>query len=192
MSRRLYPWVAGGLAVLTALLSVLTLVALRTGGEARLGDVAFLKLAAGYDRRAEPILAPAAPPPMGPRRQAADLSRAAIAQFPYDTSAWLRLAYVDALDHGRLTPQGVAWIRRSYDLVAVDPQVGLWRVRFALAFAQSLPKDVREDVRNEVKAMAVNGSARRDLRQMVTSIQDPVGAVWLALWLKQLEPTVAK
>lgn len=184
-------WLAGGLALSTGVSCILALLALRAGGEVRLGPQPILSLAAGYDRKAEPLLAPTVPPPPVVRREAAELSRLAISQYPYDTGAWLRLAYVDALDNGRLTAAGEASLRRSYDLIAVDPQLGPWRIRFALAFGQALPKDLRDAVRNEVNALGRDGAARANLRQMVVAIPDPVGAVWLQLWLTQLESTVS-
>lgn len=178
----------GALAALTLAFSALALTALNAGGEAPP-----MKMAAGYDRRAEPILAPATPPAPPLREEAARLSRAALRQFPYDTGAWLRLAYVDVLRHGRLTPEAVRLLGRSYDLVAVDPDLGVWRVRFALNFAQQLPPGLREAVKNEVRALSIEWSTRKQLRDSVGGLADPVGAAWLVLWMDQNRaPTVAK
>jgi hypothetical protein len=182
---------AGALVVATFVLSLLALIALNAGGEARIGSMSLLQLAAGYDRRAETLLASAQPSPAD-RRQAAGLSRGAVRQFPYDTSAWLRLAYVDALEHGGLTPAGVALLSRSYQLVAVDPDVGLWRVRFALENSQALSHNLRENVRNEAFALGMNGDKRSELRQMAATIRNPAGRLSAALWLNRLEAGVTK
>jgi len=180
------------LAAATAILSLLGVIALRSGGEARLGPVPLMKIAAGYDRSALPILAGPAIPSFAERRRAVALSHGAITQFPYDVSDWLRLAYVDDLDHGGLTPQGVADLRRSYDLIAVDSELGFWRVRFALENSQVLPGDVRASVRREVAAMWVNPNHRAQLRQAIPSIHNPAGRLSLALWLNRLDASVAR
>jgi hypothetical protein len=186
------PAALAALAALTFLTSLTCLVALKSGGEARLGPMVLLRLAAGYDRRAEALLAgPALLRPKS-RQQAATLSQAAIEQYPYDTSAWLRLAYVDALAHGGLTAAGLANIKQSYDLVAVDSYVGLWRVRFALENSQTLTPDVRQSVRNEVSALWRNGENRGPLHEMAGAIGNPAGRLSLALWLNRLEAPVAK
>jgi hypothetical protein len=126
------------------------------------------------------------------RMEAARLSRAAIAEFPYDTSAWLRLAYVDSLDHGGLSPAGIALLKRSYDLVAIDPEVGLWRIRFALENSQALSPDLRASVRNETSGLWKNWDDRAALHEMARSIINPAGRLSLALWLQGLESQVAK
>lgn len=170
----------GALAAATALASTWALVALNTGGEAPP-----MRIAAGYDRKAEPLLDGEALLRQTNRAEAARLSRAAIAQFPYDTSAWLRLAYVDSLDHGGLTPAGVALLKRSYDLVAVDPEVGLWRIRFALENSQALSPDLRASVRKEASALWKNN--RGPLHEMAPAIINPAGRLSLALWLQRLD-----
>lgn len=173
------------LALLTAALSIASLAALNSGGA-----FAGLRVAMGYDRAAEALLAEPTPPPAAQGR-AARLSHDAITRFPYDSAAWLRLAYVDWLANGRLTPQGAAWLKRSYDLVAVDPDVGLWRIHFALENSQSLSADLRADVRNEAFALLTNGSMRTELRQLMPTIHNPAGRLSLALWLSR-PTTVAK
>jgi hypothetical protein len=183
---------AGALAGITLAASILGLVALQAGGEARLGPIPLLKIAAGYDRRAEPILAGPAVPPPGERAYAQTLSRAAIAQFPYDIGAWLRLAYVDYLDHAGLTPAGLGYLKRSYDLIAVDSELGFWRIRFALENSQALSPEVRASVRREVQAMCVNPNHRARLQQMLPTIRNPAGRLSLALWLNRLDASVAK
>lgn len=188
-------WRLPGLSLLAAATfggSLVCLIALENGGEVRVGPLPLAKIAAGYDRQAEPLLAAPVVPPPAVRRQAAALSRKAIAQFPYDITAWLQLAYVDALDHGGLTPAGLADLKRSYDLVAVDSELGFWRIRFALENSQALTPELRASVRREATAMCVNPNHKSELRKMVPTIRNPAGRLSLALWLNRLEPTVAK
>jgi hypothetical protein len=169
------------LAGVTAIASVSALVALNAGGEAPP-----IRIATGYDRKAEPLLRGPSLTRSADRAEAARLSRQALSQFPYDTSAWLRLAYIDALDHGGLTPAGAALLKRSYDLVAIDPDVGLWRVRFALENSQALPPDVRASARAEAFALWKNPANRGPLREMARSMINPAGRLSLALWLQRL------
>jgi hypothetical protein len=183
---------AVALAITTFTLSILSIYALNRGGEVRMGSDAVVQLAAGYDRRAEPMLATPQIPPPPIRQEAAALSRKATEQFPYDTSAWLRLAYVDALEHGGLTPAGVAMLQRSYDLVAVDPQVGVWRVAFALENSQALPSPLRVTVREEASTLWRSRSKRSELRKMADTIANPAGRLSLHLWLNRLDATVTR
>jgi hypothetical protein len=180
------------LAGATLVSSISGLVALQSGGEARLGAAPLMKIAAGYDRRAMPLLAGPAIPSPRDRREALRLSRGAIAQFPYDNGAWLRLAYVDYLDHGGLTPAGLADLKRSYDLIAVDSELGFWRVRFAMENSQALTAELRTSVHREVAAMWLNPNHRAELKQAMPTIQNPAGRLSLALWLNRLDAAVAK
>jgi hypothetical protein len=182
---------ASSMAVATFLGALAALVALNSGGEARVGPVPLMSLAAGHGRTAERLLAPPAPSEVD-RRKAQAFSRAALRQFPYDVSSWLRLAYVDALDHGQLTPDGVALLRRSYDLVPVDIYVGVWRVRFALENSHALPRDLRAMVRNEVETLWQNPRRRAELKEMAATIRDPAGRLSAALWLNRLQRHVAE
>lgn len=182
----------GGLALFTFATSILGLVALQAGGEAGLGPLAAMKVAVGYDRRAEPILAGPAVPRPAQRRYAEHLSREAISQFPYDVGAWLRLAYVDYLDHGTLTTTGLSYLKRSYDLIAVDSELGFWRIHFALENSQALSPEVRASVRREVSAIWMNPNHRSALQQTLRTIQNPAGRLSLALWLNRLDAGVAK
>jgi hypothetical protein len=193
MSRRPAAAIAAacGLAATTLVFSALVLVALNSGGEARLGSVAVLRLAAGYDRRAEPLLAAPRIPSPADAQAAAQLSQRALTVFPYDTTAWLRLAYLDALRHGGLSAEGVSYLTRSYDLVAVDPDVAVWRIRFALENSQSLTPDLRRSVRDE--ALALGSTPHREsLRELQPKIQNAAGRLSLALWLNRLDAGVAK
>lgn len=170
-----------------ALSSVLALVALNGGGAMRLGSIELLPIAAGYDRRATQLTL-GAPPPAGPlRAEAFAKSRAAIAQFPYDTSAWLRLAYLGQDAAGRLTPEGLAALSRSYDLVAVDPDFALWRIGYALEHSQDLPKPLRALVRQEAAALWTQPGMRGRLRDLQAQLRNPAGRLSLALWINLLQ-----
>ena len=119
----------GAFAAATIVFASVLLWALNDGGEARLPIGLGVKIAAGSDRMAEALLRPIAPSARS-QKLARALSLASIHQYPYDTSAWLRIAYIDRLSHSALTPAGINALKLSYDLVGADPDVGQWRVRF--------------------------------------------------------------
>jgi hypothetical protein len=182
---------AGGLAAVTLLTSVAVLVALRNGGEARIGPVVAMRIAAGYDRRANGLVYDRLPTTRD-MAAAADLSKRAIGQYPEDLSAWVRLVYVDYLQHGALTAQGLADLRRSYDLIGVDPQFGLARIRLALLDPQPLPSELLEEVHAEVAVLGRSPRWRPRLEALARDLSTPAGRETLNLWLTRLGPAVAQ
>ncbi|CAN7416258.1 hypothetical protein LJR219_002658 [Phenylobacterium sp. LjRoot219] len=179
----------GGVCLVSSLLA---LASINSGGAVRVGGAHLLPLAAGYDRQAQTALSPAAGPPPDVRRAAAEASRSAIAEFPYDTGAWLRLAYLDHAEHGELTPTGIAALSRSYDLVAVDTDFGVWRIAFALENSQALPQPLRASVQQEAAALWTVGRYRGQLRNLRTQLRNPAGRLSLMLWINRLQASDAK
>lgn len=165
-------------------LALLHLIALTAGGAAQIGALRLAVIGAGYDREAERLLASQKPPEAAIER-AEQITQLALDEFAYDTSAWTRLAYIDRLRHGHLTPTGASALARSYDLVAVDPNVGAWRVHFALENWDKLPKSLKESAREEAKAMATDGGGKVKLRAALKAVKAPVGATLAALWLQR-------
>lgn len=182
----------GALAALTAATSVLGLIALNGGGEARLGPLTLLRVSAGYDRRAEPLIAPGFMPSPAERERIVRLSDKALEEAPYDSAARLRIAYVDALADGRLSAEGLDALRRSYDLAPVDVANGVWRIGFGLTYALQIPPDLQTQMRNEVAVLIKNPQRRRALKELSHNLPNQVGRFWLALWLRQLEPPPGK
>lgn len=174
----------GGIGLISSLLA---LASINGGGGLALGDAHLLPLAAGYDRRAQAELSSADRPPPNLRATAATASRRAIGEFPYDTGAWLRLAYLDRADHGRLSPAGVAALSRSYDLVAVDPDFALWRIGFALENSDALPRPLRASVKHETASVWRVGSYRRDIRNLRMQLKNSSGRLSLILWINEFE-----
>jgi len=183
--------IAGGLlALATAASGAAALAALNSGGEARVGGVTLLRLAAGYDRAAEASLRRATEPAMA--REAERLSRQALQLNPYDTGAWLRIAFADAASHGDLTSVGVQALRHSYDLAEIDPYVARWRVGFTLDHWQRIPADLREQVRTEAMALGRQWQNREKVRETLKSVRNPAGRLPAAMWLARIDQTVAE
>ena len=181
-----------GLSAACGLASLAGLIALNAGGALSLGPVDVLPVAAGYDRRATRDLGASAAPPAAIRQDAIRRSRAALAQFPYDTGAWLRIAYLNQVGDTQLTADGLAALRRSYDLVAVDPDFGFWRVGFALEHSQALPKPLRTMVRQEVSALWTNPESRGKISNLQRQIHNPAGRLSMALWINLLQANEPK
>lgn len=173
--------IVGGLAGLTVVLALLHLIALTAGGEVRIANAPIVALAAGYDRKADSLVSSDQSTPTD-LAKSERLSRLALGQFPYDTSSWLRVAYIDRSRHGELSPAGVAAIARSYDLIAVDPSLAPWRIRFALENWPKIPNDLRNSVRTEAAALSTDGRGRGKLNAALASLKDPTSAVIAALW----------
>ena len=174
---------AGALVVATLAASGAVIVALNGGGAARLGGWTVIEVAAGYDRAADAALATMRPEGI---ERAQRLSRLAISQNPYDTSAWLRIASADAVRHGRLTPTGVAALSRSYDLVGIDPYVATWRTAFALEHWDQLPPDVKAATRSEAMAVGAARTHQQKMIQALASVRNPKARVTAALWAARL------
>jgi hypothetical protein len=174
---------AGALAATTMLASAAVLAALNGGGAARLGPWTALEIAAGYDRAADSAMATMRPEGL---EEAQRLSQLAIAQNPYDTSAWLRIASADALIHGRLTKTGVTALSRSYDLVGIDPYVATWRTAFALEHWHELPAEVKADTRSEAMAVGRPWTHRKKMLRALASVRNPKGRMTAALWAARL------
>lgn len=145
-----------------------------------------LVLAIGQSRSAEAALA----------KSPADLARAteaterALSQAPYDSRARLRLAFIDSLD-GDLSPEGLAALEMSYQLLPFDQYVSAWRVRFALNHWGVLTPDLRKKV--EAEAFAYSATPRR--REMIAtleSVSSPIGVVPAAFWAKRMRREYAQ
>ncbi|WP_309089069.1 hypothetical protein [Phenylobacterium sp.] len=177
--------------VLTAGLSLLALTALNGGGAAKLGPMTLLELSAGYARPAEKLLATPVPS-TSEAREAAELSRKALRQFPYDNSSWLRLAYASRLQNGALTDDAVALLRRSYEIAGVDIYAGVWRIGFILENSQSIPRDVRMSAKKEFEALWRDYHKRDELQQMAVAVRNPAGRLSGALWLNAAKASATK
>ena len=163
--------IAGGL---TLGASSWLLAGLHGGPSAAFG----LDLAAWETRRANAALEP--PADIATARAATE---AAIAQAPADTSAWLRLAYIDSLD-GELSPEGVSALERSYKLIAFDQYTAVWRTRFALDHWQALPPELQAMVRSEALGF-LRTKKGRALREIWTQSPNPQGRMVAQFWLAE-------
>lgn len=177
-------FVVGALTALTFTAALLHLVALAMGGELKLGGMRLAVMASGYDRRAEQMAA-TRDPSLANLAEAERLSRLAIAQFPYDTSAWLRIAFIDQIRNLGLSKTGVDALSRSYDLVAVDPLLAPWRIHFALENWHNLPNTLQISVENEARSLSAHGAGRSKLQPALDAVRNPETAALAQNWIQR-------
>lgn len=141
-------------------------------------------LALGFDSSASSLSAP------NSRRSdlvhARTLTQKALAVSPYDTGAWLRLAYLDDRLNGHLTAEGVGALRASYSMIKFDQYVAFWRISFALEHWDALPDDVRTAVRNETFVVASNPGHRRSMHSLLAHVHNSPGKLVATLWRERL------
>ena len=140
-----------------------------------------IRLAVGENAAASRARA-AAPADFAAARAA---TQRALAEAPYDPSAWLRLAYIDVTEDGRLDEAGLAALRRSYELLPFDQYVAIWRVRFALENWQSLTPDLRARAKAEALAFAPT-SRYGEMRTTLQQVANPVGRLPATLWARRM------
>jgi hypothetical protein len=140
-------------------------------------------LSLAHDRRASNILdhEPHTPANLERARQE---TWQALNQSPADDAAWLRLAYIDRLKHGRLTGEGTTWLERSYEVAPFGPETSLWRVRFAWENWDALTPELRKQVADEVR---VQWPTRKgDYAALSAAVANPAGRLAAALMVSQL------
>ncbi len=106
---------------------------------------------------------------------------ALLAARPGDVGGWLRLAYADRLEHGRLTEAGVHDLEMSY---LVDPfayRQSPWRLAFALDNWGGLSPEARKDALKEIELVKRSPEIQDDARQAVRAIHNPSGRMTAAL-----------
>ncbi|WP_444746113.1 hypothetical protein [Phenylobacterium sp.] len=140
-----------------------------------------LVLTLGQSRTIDAALAEA-PPDL---RVAAEANGRIVALAPYDSSARLRIAYIDSLD-GQLGDEGLSALALSYQLLPFDQYVSTWRISFALNHWGNLTPDVRRAVEAETFAFAQTGR-RRELLTALAAVDSPIGAVPAAFWAKRIQ-----
>ncbi|WP_340645148.1 hypothetical protein [Phenylobacterium sp.] len=173
--------IAGSLAGVAFVLALLHLIALTSGGEVRIATWRIAAIAAGYDRKADDLVSPRKPSAVD-LDTAERLGNLALREFPYDTSSWLRIAYIDQLRHGGLSPAGVAALVRSYDLIAVDPTLAPWRIRLVLENWSKIPNNLKKAAREEAKTLSTHGRGRAKLKTALAAVKNPQSAVMVTLW----------
>lgn len=175
---------AVSLGAATLLFGLLGLVSVNSGAVFGISP-ALLGSSQGLDQAAYDALADN--PTSSKLDSAEALTRQALLLSPYENNARLRLAYIDAVRNGRLSAAGVAELKRTYDLIPVDPNVGAWRLRFSLEHWDELTPDTRRAVYDEAMAFGRVQTSEVNVRSILRSIRNPSGSLAAALWLRALD-----
>jgi hypothetical protein len=116
----------------------------------------------------------ALPPAARPEVRA--LIRQELALSPFNTSAWLRLAALEAdANGGRLNGTAGAALSASYRYAPIDPEVALWRTAFVFNHWGDAPPDVRTWAERETRLLAQRDP--KAFANLMGQIRDPSGAL---------------
>lgn len=100
---------------------------------------------------------------------------------PADPSGWVRLAYADRLEHGRLTAQGLKALDNSYSAAVYAGGDAAWRLQLALDNWSALPVRSREDALTELDLVRTDWPQLRRLTEWAPRLTDPNGRIVAAL-----------
>jgi len=168
-------------------------------GTAAFSFIALLQLIPGSDM---PAILPLAQPHLdraaallnGPHRNdPAVLARAeteayqALDTSPMRTDAWLTVAFIEEKKSGRLTPKAAEALDRSYVVGPLDPDVGLWRLKFGFDNWPHLSKELQNDAIRELSAVWTRGDKHDELRQVGAQVSDPAGRLAYQIQITLLE-----
>ena len=118
-------------------------------------------------------------------RSAAIQRRTALAVLggrPADSNGWLRLAYADRLEHGRLTDVGRQAFEMSYLVLPYGGSAAApGRVAFALGVWSQVSPQTRRDALAEIGLARTESITWRSLRAAAAAVADPNGRLAAAL-----------
>jgi hypothetical protein len=121
--------------------------------------------------------------PMGKNAATQALAaHAVLAARPAEPSAWMRLAYADRLQHGRLTDAGRRALDTSYLIAPYAGNQAPWRLAFALDNWAGLLPATRLAAVQEINLTAQDGTIRLATGKLVgASVHDPGGRLAAAM-----------
>lgn len=117
-------------------------------------------------------------------RPAKALSWRQLALSPANHYAWLRLAFIDVVENGNLTRQGVVYLQRSYDVAPYDSLA--WRMNIAFETWPALSPDLRAAVIDDLKVNWRTNRRRRLYADLPRRVQNPQGLAALNAVLAEL------
>lgn len=98
-----------------------------------------------------------------------------LAARPAEVSGWLRLAYADRMQHGRLTEAGIRAFEMSYTVNPFAYRQSPWRLAFALNNWSSLSPQARQEALKEIDLVKQDWWIWQDTKAAVASTTDPSG-----------------
>ncbi|MBC6982492.1 hypothetical protein [Caulobacter sp. 17J80-11] len=147
--------------------------------------IAVLPLADTHLARAGRALAE---PPTPQRLDAAEReARAALKLSPARTEAWLQVAYAERQKAGGWSPAAAQALAQSYRVGPLAPDVGTWRLRFALEHWESLTPELRKAALAELDALWSRYPMRKALKATAAEVGSPAGRLAFAAEVRSLE-----
>jgi hypothetical protein len=110
----------------------------------------------------------------------------ALAVSPFDASAWLRLAALEAETTGVLGERGRRALDASYRYAPVNAEVARWRLVFTFDHWREVSPATREAARAEMRSLGLTGANRAMMRGLEGAIGDPAGRLAYHLLLTDL------
>jgi len=111
-------------------------------------------------------------------------SEAQLRLSPANHYAWLRLAFIDVVQTGNLSPVGVGYLQRSYDVAPYDALT--WRLRMGFETWPRLSPNLREAVVDDLKVNWSTGRRRRLYNELPKTVRNPEGLAALNAVLADL------
>lgn len=168
----------GAIALIFLTIAVAALVTLNTASTDALSIAGNAKLdaavrAASHEDRVKVV------------RQARAIVREELDLSPARPAAWARLAYAEALEHQRMTPQAAQHLLRSYEAAPLDADLILWRTAFVYRNFDDAPPALRAAAYDEVVAFAdLNHLHWLAINRLQRMIENPSGRFALMLALE--------
>jgi hypothetical protein len=112
------------------------------------------------------------------QRRAAE---AVLAARPMESSAWLRLAYADRIEHGRLTDEGRHAVDMSYLVLPYAGAGTPWRLTFVLDNWTQITPQGRQDALHEIDVLKRDYYIFYATRSAVQQVLNPAGRMVIVL-----------
>ena len=109
---------------------------------------------------------------------------------PTNHYAWLRLAFIDVVETGNLSPVGVGYLQRSYDVAPYDALT--WRISMAFETWPLLSPDLRAAVIDDLKVNWRSGRRHRLYNALPHMVRNPEGLFALNATLADLHAEEAE
>lgn len=112
-------------------------------------------------------------------------TRAALASSPALASGWLRLAYLEVLEHGALTPAAREALDRSYEIAPLGPDVSEPRLRLVFGMWSAMPEEIRSQALAELSAAKFRDKPAT--YALAQDVRDPAGRLAIGMGLAAIE-----
>jgi hypothetical protein len=169
-ARAVVPLVLAGTLGTATLTTGLALAVAQARPDLDLGPAS--DLLAVHEARAEAAFA------AGRLDAAAASTDAALAEAPMTSQAWARRAAIALRREGRLGPETVAALERSYAVAPYGPEITAWRLGVLLEHWGELPPGLRASALDEMKVYAAARPGRA--RALGQQVSNPSGRLAMA------------